>query len=67
MVLRGEGGEPECLSGVEDLALHLFPSLLFVYVKNSGHQHRVTIVRSKLMVVLSPAQLLEGRQHTGGF
>lgn len=66
MVLRGEGGDPECLSGVEDLALHLFPSLLLVYVKNSGHQHRVNIVRSELLVVLSPAQLLEGREHTGG-
>lgn len=54
-MLRGEGGDPECLSGVEDLALHLFLSLLLVYVRNSEHQHRVNIVRSELMVVLSPA------------
>ena len=64
MVLREEGGDPECLSGVEVLALHLFPSLLLVYVRNSGHQHRVTIVRSELIVGLSPAQLREGRERT---
>lgn len=64
MVLREEGGDPECLSGIKDLALHLFPSLLLVYVRNSGHWHRVNIVRSELIVVLSPAQLLEGRERT---